>query len=93
MIFTTYLLKGPTVATKTFRSITDERPAGTIAVSSAITDPTPDTYVYGTREEYEAGMEAVMKDETLSGSERYDILMGTPEPEETYEEYMERHND
>lgn len=77
----------------TFRSITDELPAGTASVSSAITDATPDTYVYATREEYEAGMEAVAKDETLSGSERAEILASTPEPEETFEEYMERHDD
>lgn len=75
------------------RLITDEIPAGTIARSQAITDAKPDTYVYGTREEYEPGMEAVAKDETLSGSERHDILMSTPEPEETFEEYMERHDD
>jgi hypothetical protein len=93
VIFTTYLLKGPTVASKTFRSIIDDLPAGTIAVSSAITDTKPDPYVYATREEYEAGIEAVAKDETLSPSERDDILASTPEPEETYEEYMERHDD
>ena len=81
------------MVSKTFRSIIDELPAGTIAASSAITDMKPDTYVYGTREEYEAAMEAAVKDETLSGSERADILMGTPEPDETYEEYMERHGD
>jgi hypothetical protein len=81
------------VASRTFRSITDELPAGTTSVSSAITDATPDAYVYGSREEYEAGMEAVAKDETLSGSERADIQVSTPEPEETYEEYMERHDD
>jgi hypothetical protein len=81
------------VASRTFRSIIDELPAGAIAVSSAITDTKPDTYVYATREEYEAGMEAVVKDESLSGSERADILASTPEPEETFEEYMERHDD
>ena len=81
------------MASKTFRSIIDDLPAGTIAVSSAITDTKPDPYVYATREEYEAGMEAVAKDETLSPSERADILASTPEPEETYEEYMERHDD
>lgn len=75
------------------RSITDEIPAGTISSSSAITDEVPDTYVYATREEYEAGMEAVAKDETLSGPERADILGSTPEPEETYEEYLERQDD
>lgn len=81
------------MATRTFRSITDELPAGTTSVSSAITDAAPDTYVYATREEYEAGMEAVAKDETLSGSERAGIQAGAPEPDETYEEYMERHDE
>jgi Asp-tRNA(Asn)/Glu-tRNA(Gln) amidotransferase C subunit len=75
------------------RLITDEIPDGTVARSQAITDAKPDTYVYGTREEYEAGMEAVRNDETLSGPERDDILASTPEPEETFEEYMERHGD
>ena len=75
------------------RSITDEIPAGTIVRSQAITDAKPDTYVYGTREEYEAGMEAVRNDETLSPSEGADILASTSEPEETFEEYMERHGD
>jgi Asp-tRNA(Asn)/Glu-tRNA(Gln) amidotransferase C subunit len=75
------------------RSITDEIPAGTVVRSQAITDATPDTYVYESREEYEAGMEAVRKDETLSPPERADILDSTPEPEETFEEYMERHAD
>lgn len=75
------------------RLITDEIPAGTVARSQAITDAQPDTYVYGTREEYEAGMEAVEKDQTLSGSERAEILMSNPVPEETFEEYMERHSD
>lgn len=81
------------MASKTFRSIIDELPAGTVAVSSAITDTKPDTYVYATREEYEAGMEAVAKDESLSPSGRADILAGSPEPDETYEEYMERHDE
>ena len=75
------------------RLITDEIPAGTVARSQAITDAKPDTYVYGTRKEYEAGMEAVMNDETLSPSDRDDILASTPVPEETFEESMERHAD
>lgn len=75
------------------RSITDEIPAGTISISSSITDSKPDVYVYGTRDEYAAGMDAVRNDETLSGSERDDILASTPEPEETFEESMERHRD
>jgi hypothetical protein len=75
------------------RLITDEIPAGTVARSQAITDAKPDTYVYGTREEHEAGMEAVRNDETLSPSERADVLASTPEPEETLEEYTERHGD
>ncbi|MEE2524498.1 hypothetical protein [Pseudarthrobacter sp. J47] len=61
-------------------------------VTSNETPETPPTKAQ-TREEYEAAMEAVAKDESLSGSERADILMGTPEPEETYEEFMERHDD
>lgn len=48
---------------------------------------------YASREEYEAAMEAVAKDESLSPSTRADILANTPEPEETYEEYLERHDD
>lgn len=75
------------------RSITEEIPAGTVVRSQAITDATPDTYVYGTREEYEAGMEAVRNDATLSPSEQSDILASSPEPPETFEEYMERHAD
>lgn len=81
------------MAIRTFRSIIDELPAGTVSMSSTITDTTPDTYVYASREEYEAGLEEVVKDESLSGSERADILGSTPEPEETFEEYMERHDD
>lgn len=75
------------------RLITDEIPAGTVARSQAITDAKQDTYVYGTREEHEAGMEAVRNDEILSPSERADILASTPEPEETFDEYLERHSD
>lgn len=81
------------MASRTFRTITDAIPAGTVTWSQALTDTGPEVHVYATREEYEAGMEAVAKDETLSGSERADILMGTVEPDETYEEYMDRHAD
>ena len=89
-LITTYLYwKDHLVA----RSITDEIPAGTVARSQAITDAAPDTYVYGTREEYDAGMEALRDDATLGPSERADTLAGSPEPEETFEEYMERHAD
>jgi hypothetical protein len=73
------------------RLITDEIPAGTVARSQAITDVEPDAYVYGTREEYEAGMEAVRNDGTLSPPDQADILVSTPEPEETFEESMDRH--
>jgi Asp-tRNA(Asn)/Glu-tRNA(Gln) amidotransferase C subunit len=74
------------------RLITDEIPAGTVARSQAVTDAKPDTYVYGTREEYEAGMEDVRNDKTLSSSDQADILTSTPEPEETLEESLERHS-
>ena len=61
------------------RTITDEIPAGTVAESWAITDVKPDIHVYGS--------------ENLSPSDQADILADSPEPEETFEEYMERHAD
>lgn len=70
----------------------------TISFQSFIADlptsaPEEDIHIYSTLEEYEAGMDAVAKDETLSGSEKAEILATTLVPEETYEEYMKRHDD
>lgn len=61
------------------RSITDAMPAGTVVESWAVTDTKPDVYVYG--------------NENLSPSDQADILASTPEPEETFEDYMKRHAD
>lgn len=55
-------------------------------------EPT-DVRQYQSREEYDAAMEAVRTDESLSGGERDEILKSGPEPEETFEEYIKRQKD
>jgi hypothetical protein len=67
------------VATRTFRTIEAEIPAGIDG--------------YTNREEYDAWVEAVWADESMSPSDRADMISGSVEPEETFEEYMERHAD
>lgn len=78
---------------KEFRSIADEVPAGTVSVTSSITDEKPDVYVYDytNREEYDDWVERVTNSKELSPSEKADLLAAMP-PEETHEEYMERHS-
>lgn len=66
------------------RSITDEIEPGTESVSRSITDEKPDVYVYGEPSE---------ADESIRPSKKAETIAGTPEPEETFEEYLERKSD
>ncbi|WP_139007403.1 hypothetical protein [Arthrobacter crystallopoietes] len=76
---------------RTATGITDEPMPGTKAVSRSIVNEELDVYVYGTtREEYDAWVQQVMQDETMSPKERDTLIRSVPEPEETYEERMER---
>ena len=78
---------------KEYRSIAEEVPAGTVSVSSSITDEQPDIHVdrYSNQEEYNAWVEAVEASQELSPSEIIDKISGAPVPDETYEEALERH--
>lgn len=66
------------------RSITDEIEPGTESVSRSITDEKPDVYVYG---------ESSEADKSIRPSKKAERIAGTPEPEETFEEYLERQSD
>jgi hypothetical protein len=82
-------MKGPSVV----RTITDVLPAGTVSLSSSITDEAPEAYFHGTREEYEKWLETVRTEVGLRPSHQADLIAGAVEPEETFQEYMERHSD
>ncbi|MFJ6280040.1 hypothetical protein [Arthrobacter subterraneus] len=46
---------------------------------------------HSTREEYEAYVKKVELDESLSPKQRDELISSTPEPDESLEEYVERH--
>jgi hypothetical protein len=71
--------------------IIDIFPAGTTSVTVAGT--LPETYFRGTLDEYEEWLQAVRADDGTRPSHQADFIAGSVEPEETFEEYLERHGD
>lgn len=70
---------------KTWKSIVDESPLQSSSTSRSVEDEP-----YKTREEYYDYLERVREDRFLSPQEKEDIIFGSVEPEETFEEYLDR---
>lgn len=73
------------------RSITDHFKPGTRAESMSITDVAPDVHIYGeTPEEYEAWVQQVKEDSSMSPKEQATHIASVPAPAETYAERIRR---
>lgn len=73
------------MAVRTWKSIVDEAPAVNLSTPRSVEDEP-----YTTREEYYDYLDRVRKDPFLSPGEKEDIIFGSVEPEETFEEYLDR---
>lgn len=69
--------------------ITDAPRAGLISLK--LSGALPETHLCNNLDEYEAVLAAAMSDDSTRPSHRADLIVGSVEPEETFEEYMERH--
>jgi hypothetical protein len=69
--------------------ITDAPRAGLISLR--LSGALPETYFCSNLDEYEAVMAALLADDGMSPPDRADLVAGSVEPEETFEEYLERH--
>jgi hypothetical protein len=73
-------------------TITDSPRSGLVSLKLSANLPA-ETYFCSNLDEYEAVLAAALSDDGMRPSHQADFIAGSVEPDETYEEYMERHGD